>query len=136
MGQCQPFGVQGLAVKLLNRINATRRRARRDSHPPAIDRIAQQRQANLSQVNPNLMGAAGFQLDPQKSMSAEALPDPVMGDRGPATGGDRHPLPIHRMPANGGIHHPARHRQAVDHRQIFALDSASLQLRDQRGMCP
>ncbi len=115
MGQLQFPGVERLAPEL----------ALNSGHPlvgpaaPAVDQIAEQRVSRLGEVNANLMGAAGLQLDLEQRGAIEALTDcEFCLRRLPRLHAPTKALAVHRMATEEGGEPSPFVRLAVDQRQI------------------
>ena len=90
--------------------------------------------ADVLHVNPDLVGAAGFQLHVQRSRAVEALTDTVVRDCPPTVGAHDLSAPVDRMPTQRRTHRAPGHHWPPDHGKVMALDLTPLQLLDQHGM--
>ena len=74
--------------------------------PPAVDRIAHDGMPDVLEVDPDLVGAAGVQLEPEQVRHAEPAPRRRRrsGRRGPP-GDHGHALPVLRVPGERGLDH-------------------------------
>ena len=102
--QSQSPGMQRLPVKPGQLVR--QRRARQCSVGVAISGIAQQRMPYSSHVDADLMGAAGARPQFHHGVEPEALQHAKFGN-GLASHSRvrRHLLPVHWMPADGGVDH-------------------------------
>ena len=105
MAECQSRRVQGLPrsgpLQLLGQASG----GSRDSAapPPPVHRIPDHRVPNVLQVNPDLVGSAGVELEPEQVGNLEAGHDEGVGPGRPAGGDDRHPLAVVRVTGDGGL---------------------------------
>ena len=68
-----------------------------------IHGITYDRVADMLQMDPDLVGAARMQLEPQEIDDLEASHNRRVGAGGPPLGGDRHAFPIANMASHGGF---------------------------------
>ena len=129
MSQLQFPGVERLAPQ----------RALSAGHPlvgpaaPAVDQIAEQRVPRFGEVNANLMGAAGLQLDFEQRGTIKALTDcEFCLGRLPRLHTPTKALAVHRMAAEEGGEPSPFARLAVDQRQINFPHRSRLECRLQR----
>src|SRR3990172_12493288 len=60
-------------------------------HPAAVERVPRHRVADRVEVDPDLVGAPGHEVELEERPAGEPLPDPVARRGRPAVGHDRHP---------------------------------------------
>jgi len=126
--------MQCLAREGFHRLDHGRAGCRRNAEAPAVRLVADQREANVSHVHANLVGTAGFQLDPHVGVRAEALEYTVVADRRLAAVGNRHALAHAAMAADRGIDLAAGSDHANHDALVDAADLARLHLLDQPGL--
>ncbi len=126
--------MQCLAREGFHRLDHGRAGCWRNAEAPAVGLVADQREANVSHVHANLVGTAGFQLDPHVGVRAEALEHTVMADRRLAAIGDRHALAHAAVAADRGIDLAAGSDDANHDALVDTADLARLHLLDQPGL--
>ena len=104
--------------------------------PGPVDRIARHGVAERREVDPDLVGAAGDEVQLQQRPAREALADAVAGHRRPPVGHDRHPLAVPRdharsAPRSGRRMPRPRPGRA---RGRSCLHAAGLELRHEAGL--
>ena len=101
----------------------------------AVDRVAGDRVADRLEVDPDLVGPPGDQVELEQGPAGEALADAVAGHRRPAVRDDGHPGPLLRIAADRRLD-PAdvRGDAALDERQVGLLHPARLELGHQAGL--
>ena len=101
-----------------------------------VHRIAQNGVTDMSHVDPDLVGSAGFQPAADVGIPPEPLHHLPMGDGRPGiAGGDAHFLPISGVASDGGIHCAAiLPERAADDSIVGAGHGVILQLRGQHCM--
>src|SRR5579859_206824 len=101
-----------------------------------IDRIADHRVSYSLQMNTDLVGAAGFQLEEQEGAARKTLEDTKVGTGLPTlSSSDRHLLTMARIAANRSIDTALIERDiALYQSQIAFLDGMVFHLLDQRGL--
>src|SRR5215470_2124620 len=103
MAELEHGGVQGLALKGFQRLGSG------GVATASVERVADHRAADMSEMDPDLMGAAGAELGPDQAgdgpqRRAEALLQPVFGQRRPAARLlHRHALAVDRMAADRSL---------------------------------
>ncbi len=112
--------MQGLVAEIAQGIRQFFAGSCRDCEAAAINGIADQGMAQVSEMHANLVGAPGLEVDPNMAMPAKPFDHAVMGDRIPATGSNGHfptvvPVPIQRL-----VHGPARGQHAQANGLILA----------------
>ena len=112
--------MQGLVAEFAQRICQFFAGTCRYREAAAINGVADQGVAQVSEVRTNLVGAAGLEVDPNMAMSAKALNDAVMSNRIPATGANGHFPAVVRVPIQRLIHGPARGQHTPANRLVFA----------------
>ena len=100
MAECQSGRVKRLTGgRALQRLRLPARRAGDPATAPAgVDRVADHRMAGMLEVDPDLMGPAGVELQPQEIHRPEAGGDKGVGPRRPARRLDRHALSVAGVP--------------------------------------
>ena len=63
----------------------------------AVDRVARDRVAERGEVDPDLVGPPGDEVELEERPAGEALADPVAGDGRSTVGDHGHPLPVLRV---------------------------------------
>src|SRR5487761_2301031 len=113
----------------LQAVRPTPRRSR------AVDGIARDGVPEGSQVDPDLVGPAGDEVDLEERPAPEALADPVAGDGWPPVRDDGHPGPLARIapdrrldPAGGRLH------ATLDQGEVRLLAPPRLELRHEAGL--
>ena len=134
MVEGQPCGVQRLALERAQGGGQPHRRPFGKPEASAVHRVPHDRMAQMRQVQANLMGSAGLELDLQIGVAAKALDQPVVGDRPPPVRAHRHAEPVGAMPADGLIHGPASGHDAGTHGEVLALDAARHELARKRSL--
>jgi hypothetical protein len=126
MAECQSRGVERLPGSgSLQQLSGTPRGPR---NPPAatapVDRIAHDRVTQVGQVDSNLVGPAGMQLETEEIDHIESGHDRGIGSGCPATGADDHALAVLGVAGDGQLD-PHRGLVQVSPRQsrIAAPDS-------------
>ena len=133
------MGVEGLAAEPGRQafgIAAEPGPARR-GRPAAIDRIADHRHPEMSEMDADLVGPAGRKPAFERAGSRTQAPDqPPARRRGPAAGGQhRHLLAVAGAPPDIAFHRPGgAGRAAPDQGGIGAFDRARLELGGERAM--
>ena len=105
MAECQSGRVQRLpGSAAAEEFSITALRTGNPTAPAsAVDRIADHRVTHMLQVNSDLMGSAGVQLQPKQIDHIEAGYDESVGPGGTTTGYDRHALSILGVPPHGTL---------------------------------
>lgn len=105
------------------------RRPPNEGRAPTVDRVAEDRVANVGEVNANLMRPAGTQRDPQQGVTGRQLQAAEFGDRRASVGDDRHPLPVLGIPADRRFDSCLGIWQLADrNRPVLATHASSLKL--------
>ncbi len=126
--------MQCLAREGFHRLDHGRAGCRRNAEAPAVGLVADQREANVSHVHANLVGTAGFQLDPHMGVRAEALEHTVVADCRLSAVGDRHALAHAAVAPDRGVDLAAGGDHANHDALVDAADLARLHLLDQPGL--
>ncbi len=126
--------MQGLAREGLDRLDHGRAGRRRDAEATAVGLVANQREPDMGHVHTDLVGTAGFQLDPHMGVGAEALEHTVVADRWLAAFGYRHALAHAAVAADRGVDLATGGDHANHDALVDAADRAFLQLVDQVGL--
>ncbi len=108
--------------------------SRRNAEAATVGLVADQRKADMGHVHADLVGAAGFQLDPYMGVRAEALEHPVVADGWLAAVGDRHALAHAAVATDRGVDLATGGDHPDDDALINAADLARLHLLDQLGL--
>lgn len=95
--------MQRLAREGFHRLDHGGAGCRRNAEAPTVRLVADQREANVGHVHADLVGTAGFQLDPHMGVRAETLEYAVVADRRLAAVGDCHALAHTAVAADRGI---------------------------------
>lgn len=126
--------MQGLAREGFEGINHGQAGRWWNAEATAIDRIADQREVNVGHVYTDLVGPAGFQLDPHVGVRAEAFQYTVVADRWLAAFGHRHALTLPAVTTDRRIDLAACGHHTDHDAFIDAADTATLQLGNQLGL--
>ena len=121
MAECQSRRVQCLTgSRPLHRLGGLSSHARDAPAPPArVYRIAHQGVADVLEVDPDLVGPPGVELEPEQVGDTEATHDEGVGPGLAAGRGHRHALSVGRVAGNGGFDH----RRALIEVSIAALSA-------------
>ena len=107
-------------------LEAVRPLARR---PRPVDRIARHGVPEGGEVDADLVGATGDEVQLQQRPRGEPLPDAVAGDGAPSVGDHRHPLAVLRVAPDRRLDPADRRRhRALDQREVGLADAAGLEL--------
>src|SRR5262249_10164744 len=115
MAEFEDGRVQSLPLKGFQRLGTNRVPA------ATIDGVADNRAADMGEMDSHLMGAPGAESGPEKAgdrpkRGAEALFEPVLGDRLPAARfADSHALAVDRMAADCRLDGAALGRRGTPH---------------------
>jgi len=105
MAECQSGRVQRLPGS--DSVEELSMAALRAGNPAAaasvVNRIADQRMPHMLQMDPDLMGSAGVQFQPEQIDHIEAGRHESVGPGGAAAGYDRHALSILGVPPQGSL---------------------------------
>jgi outer membrane protein assembly factor BamD len=134
VNELEASGVQGLPPESPERINEPPTRTRRQPAPPAVQRIAHERKADVRQMHPDLVRAARLQLRPHECVTPEALQDPVVSHGIPAITADRHAGSLGAVTPDRLIHSTASSHDTGAYSQVMALDLTGSNGRDQRSV--
>ena len=112
--------MQGLVAEIAQGLRQFFAGSCRYCEAAAINGIADQGMAQVSEMHANLVGAPGLEVDPDMAMPAKPFDHAVMGDRIPAPGSNGHfptvvPVAIERL-----VHGPARGQHAQANGLILA----------------
>lgn len=131
MDQAEAQGMQGLTWKALECLDQRWPGPLGRPGPRAVRSIADQRMADRGEMDADLMGASGLELDTQQTMPSETFEDSVARARGASIGDHGHARALGRMAADRGVD-PAPGDDLADHqRTILSMHLPSLELRDQ-----
>lgn len=123
--------MQRLAREILQRFDHGLAGSRRNAETTAVGRVAHQREVDVGHVHTDLVGPAGFQLDPHMGVGTETLEHAIMADRLLAALHYRHALALLAVTTDGGVD-LATGGDDPDHDAfIDPADAAALQLCDQ-----
>ena len=101
--------------------------------PGAVDRVARDRVADRLEMDPDLVGPAGHEVQLEQRPAGEPLADAVARHRRPAVGDDRHPGPVLRVAPDRRLDPADRRRDApLDECLVRLLDPARLELGHER----
>src|SRR5438876_562395 len=101
----------------------------------AIDRVAQNRMMDVSEMDPDLVGPARSELDLEQGVAAGDAEPPELGEGVAPTGDDRHPLPVLRIAPDRSLDACRGVRNlADDDRPVRARHDPMLQLAGQFAM--
>src|SRR5262252_5717097 len=128
MVEHEPRRVQRLAAETLQRRAELVARTRRQSRSAAVDRVTDERRANVRHVHADLVRATGLELDLAVRVRAEALEHPVARARLAPVVDDRHPRALARMPSDRRVDVAAPGQHALAYTLIRAPDAAALEL--------
>jgi len=131
MFEAEPFGMQGLARETLNSFRQCRVDTGRNTLPPAVHAVTEQRIIDVCHVDPNLVRTTGFQLHPDQAMVCKFTRHLEMRYCWFAAILDRHFFSILRMTANARLDSSTRGHHAPGYGYILTLNAARLQLLDQ-----
>ncbi len=126
--------MQRLTREGLDRLDHGWAGSRRNAEAPTVRLVADQWEAHMGHVHTNLVGTAGFQLDPHVSVGAEALEHTVVADRRLAAVGYRHALAHAAVATDRGVDLAAGGHHTNHDALIDAADLAALHLLDQPGL--
>src|ERR1700730_18276175 len=136
MGEAEQPGVQGLARECGNLRPARPGVSNRSPGTRAIDRIADQRVAEMGEMNPDLVGAARSQAAfDLRRMDAVCTLDPITGERrfSPSFRDARYLFAVHAAAADVAGDLARRHgRHTPDKGGVSAIDPACGKIARQR----
>ena len=126
--------MQRLTREMFQRIDHGRAGSRRDTETPAVGRIAHQWIVDVRHVYANLVGTAGFQLDPHMGVGTETFKHTVMTHRLLTAFHDRHALTLLAVTPDRRVD-LATGSDDTDHDALVdTADTAALQLGNQLGL--
>jgi len=100
---------------------------------PAVEAVPHDRMPDMRHVHADLVGAAGFNPDPDQRTLPESLLEPVFRHRlTPPLLQDRLLFAVDRMPADPGFYPSRRRRRSPDQGQILLFRKTILELSLQR----
>ena len=126
--------MQGLTREGLDRFDHGRACRRRDAEAPAVGLVTDQGEADVGHVHANLVGTAGFELDPHVSVRPETLEHTVVADCWLATVCDSHALAHAAVATDGGVDLATGSDHAHHDAFVDTADRALLQLVHQVGL--
>ncbi len=101
----------------------------------AVDRVPGDRVPDRLEMDADLVGPPGDEVELEQGPGAEPLADPVARDRWPAVRDDRHPGPMLRIAADRRLDPPGvRGDTALDEGLVGLLHPAGLELGHQAGL--
>lgn len=128
-------GMQRLPPEGLEHINQSRTRARGYFQAPSIDRVPRKRMPLPSKMDANLVSAARFQANCQKTVGRETLKHPVMRYSRLTFFVDGHAGTLGSMPPNRCINCSTGRKPVVANCPVFTMQPPFLEITYKSRVC-